>query len=198
MSLGPLPPKDRRVLDRFSEFRRKLFCGCLEWTGATKGGYPYFQYHGKPQPATRLAYRWYRGPIPTGRVIDHLCAHPLCVRSAHLEPITLAENSRRGNRPLSGAPHCREIHTEGIIPVREQPWFMREEPSIPRDGETAGQWVTRVQRTMRALRSHHADVEARMLMRCAKALRRYGIRAHEAVEPKSHLESIMLQMDDMA
>lgn len=46
------------------------------------------------------AYRYYyeqaRGPIPSGLVLDHVCRNPRCVNPAHLEPVTQAENLRRG------------------------------------------------------------------------------------------------------
>lgn len=34
--------------------------------------------------------------VPDDLVIDHLCATPACVNPAHLEPVTQAENVKRG------------------------------------------------------------------------------------------------------
>lgn len=38
------------------------------------------------------------GPVPAGKEIDHLCRVRRCCNPEHLEPVTRAENSRRGNR----------------------------------------------------------------------------------------------------
>lgn len=44
----------------------------------------------------RHFYEKYVGPIPKGLELDHLCRNPLCCNPAHLEPVTHAENVRRG------------------------------------------------------------------------------------------------------
>jgi hypothetical protein len=38
------------------------------------------------------------GPIPDGLTIDHLCRTPACVNPEHMEPVTMAENIRRGTQ----------------------------------------------------------------------------------------------------
>jgi hypothetical protein len=45
-------------------------------------------------------YMWEQvhGPVPPGLVMDHLCRVPSCVNPDHLEPVTNAENVRRGKR----------------------------------------------------------------------------------------------------
>lgn len=47
----------------------------------------------------RVAYEALVGPIPDGLPLDHLCRMPACVNPAHLEPVTQAENMRRGDLP---------------------------------------------------------------------------------------------------
>lgn len=46
--------------------------------------------------AHRIMYESIVGEIPEGLVMDHLCRVRLCINPDHLEPVTHAENSRRG------------------------------------------------------------------------------------------------------
>lgn len=69
---------------------------CWTWTGAVNSkGYGCFGVGGKIKLAHRVSYEKYIGTIPDGMQIDHLCRNILCVRPAHLEPVTPAENIRR-------------------------------------------------------------------------------------------------------
>lgn len=43
-----------------------------------------------------LAFERSYGPVPSGLELDHLCRVRLCVNPDHLEPVTHAENIRRG------------------------------------------------------------------------------------------------------
>jgi hypothetical protein len=55
----------------------------------------------------RLAYENLVAPIGEGLELDHLCRVRDCCNPEHLEPVTRAENMRRGNTPRS---HCRNGH----------------------------------------------------------------------------------------
>lgn len=44
----------------------------------------------------RVMYEQYKGPIPAGRQIDHLCRTPTCINPDHLEAVTPRVNVRRG------------------------------------------------------------------------------------------------------
>lgn len=87
--------------------------GCWLWTGTMAGGYGQVQVARVKQPAHRWAYQHLVGPIPVGLVLDHLCRNQLCVNPTHLEPVTVAENIRRGRAPSVAfgiATHCKHGH----------------------------------------------------------------------------------------
>lgn len=70
---------------------------CWEWMLSTTGnGYGVFSVSGKNALAHRWSYENLVEPVPDGLVIDHLCRNRLCVNPDHMEPVTNAENVRRG------------------------------------------------------------------------------------------------------
>jgi hypothetical protein len=82
--------------------------GCWVWTGhRDKKGYGQFKWRGRSWWAHRLSYRTFVGQIPRGMTINHkrnVCGNPSCVNPAHLELMTLEENSRDRH-----GPGCNEI-----------------------------------------------------------------------------------------
>lgn len=71
--------------------------GCWIWPDATNdAGYGQVHHQGRVVYVHRLAYEQLVGPIPEGLVLDHLCRNTRCVNPAHLEPVTIGENVRRG------------------------------------------------------------------------------------------------------
>lgn len=82
---------------------------CWYWTGYTrKDGYAPANYQGKRWAAHRLVWTLLVGPIPEGLQLDHLCRVRHCVNPDHLEPVTPAENTRRGARATKMA--CPQGH----------------------------------------------------------------------------------------
>jgi hypothetical protein len=64
---------------------------------------------GRSQLAHRVYYEDAHGPIPDGLTLDHLCRVPACVNPDHLEPVTQAENNRRGENTRLTEDSAREI-----------------------------------------------------------------------------------------
>lgn len=85
--------------------------GCWEWTGFVRpDGYGEIRHNGVRILAHRFAYVLLMAPIQAGMVLDHLCQNKACVNPAHLEPVTNAENLRRGGMRGERATHCRNGH----------------------------------------------------------------------------------------
>lgn len=84
--------------------------GCWEWQRPTnERGYGRAYINGRGVRAHRYMYEKLKGPIPNGLVLDHLCGNPGCVNPDHLEPVTNAENLRRGRGAKLTMERAREI-----------------------------------------------------------------------------------------
>src|SRR5213593_4533327 len=86
---GPVPLPKRTSVDLFWAKVNKAEGSCWRWTGSQRrGGYGRVRIGGRDFVAHRVAYELTIGPIPDGLQLDHLCRNRLCVRPAHLEPVT--------------------------------------------------------------------------------------------------------------
>lgn len=98
-----LEPMTDIVLERFeSRYVPDPNSGCWLWLGATdngKYGRIYANHDDGEKSAVqahRLAYVHFRGEIPEGLELDHLCRVRSCVNPWHAEPVEHLENIRRG------------------------------------------------------------------------------------------------------
>ncbi len=88
--------------------------GCWNWIGAKsvnrKWVYGLFLFEGKLRPSHRVSYTIFKGKIPDGLEMDHLCRNTLCVNPNHVEPVTHKENIRRGYALKELVTHCAHGH----------------------------------------------------------------------------------------
>lgn len=66
-------------------------CGCWPWINPTANGYGRVM----GRNAHCVVYEIFMGEIPEGLFLDHLCWFKTCANPAHMEPVSLAENTRR-------------------------------------------------------------------------------------------------------
>ncbi len=113
----------RQTKNRFRKYIKVDEKGCWLWTGfiekrGSAAGYGRFQVKtGKCEWAHRVAYVLFKGAIPTGRVIDHLCRTRACVNPAHLEAVTRRQNTLRGVG--TSAVNARKTHCPAGHPYDE-------------------------------------------------------------------------------
>lgn len=120
--LRPDDCNPRTRLNRATPVERVLYRtalmpnGCWIWRGTTNGeGYGYVRVGATMIGVHRVTYEALVGPIPDGLHLDHVkdrgCTSTLCVNPAHLEPVTNAENLRRGKgNQYRGRTHCAHGH----------------------------------------------------------------------------------------
>ncbi len=106
----------KTVLERFTaKFDVRPGGDCWWWTAGQVGnGYGRFSTGGLDIRAHRWAFEHWRGPIPAGLQIDHLCRNRLCVKPPHMEVVTNRVNVLRGVGPTARnarKTHCPQGHS---------------------------------------------------------------------------------------
>ena len=83
---------------------------CWIWLGSkTWNGYGQGKYRGKQILGHVFWYERLVGPVPEGKALDHLCRQRDCCNPEHVEPVTYAENARRGRATKLTVEKVREI-----------------------------------------------------------------------------------------
>lgn len=108
----------RNLLERLQEKIQKFLTPCWIWRGTISvKGYGVIGVRDKVVYAHRAVYIAYKGPIPEGLELDHLCRNTSCVNPEHLEPVAHKENCRRGSAAQVNAnlqlskTHCPKGHS---------------------------------------------------------------------------------------
>lgn len=104
--------------------------GCWEWQRKlSKEGYGRIGINYKVFLAHRVSYTIFKGSIPDGIDIDHLCRNRKCQNPDHLELVTRGENVRRGmawkvsgmlQRAKTHCPHGHPYSEENTIIVKDK------------------------------------------------------------------------------
>jgi hypothetical protein len=110
--LGKQPPFYCSPLEKFNFYVNKT-AGCWYWNAyIDPDGYSSISIENKSRRASRVSYELFRGPIPKGMHIDHLCRNRECVNPDHLEAVTPKENLHRGLKGRMHVPvtQCKRGH----------------------------------------------------------------------------------------
>lgn len=107
-----LPHPTTSFLAKFLRFvREHPDGGCWLYEGyRRRDGYAQAWWDGRQQYLHRAMYEHLVGPIPDGLTLDHLCRVRNCVNPSHLDPVSAAENTRRGIPRNSRKSVCPKGH----------------------------------------------------------------------------------------
>jgi len=98
--------KNTSVIERFWKYV-SISEGCWDWIGAKNCGYGAFSIERKRIVAHRFSYALHGGALNRKLSIDHTCRNKACVKPAHLDLVTVRENTVRGKAIIT---HCPKGH----------------------------------------------------------------------------------------
>jgi len=126
------------LYERFDVKVQREGDGCWRWIGMLdKAGYGRIRDErgraGESLYAHRVAHIRWKGPIPEGCEVDHLCRNRWCVNPDHLEAVPHKTNMRRGMSPtmiISRTGKCgrgHEVNSENMYFRKDRPgyWLCR-------------------------------------------------------------------------
>ena len=97
--------------------------GCWSWTASRDRGYGRFWVGKKLFWVHRLSHEVFKGPIPAGLQIDHLCRNRSCVNPDHLEAVTARVNTlRSGSTSAVNARKVACIRNHGFTAENTYVW----------------------------------------------------------------------------
>ncbi|PXH62351.1 HNH endonuclease signature motif containing protein [Klebsiella variicola] len=97
-----------------SKVEKDLETGCWIFTGSRlPSGYGILWNGARPTGAHRISFQLYKGEIPAGKEIDHICNNRSCVNPAHLQAISHKENIHKSSTLMgvnARKSHCKRGH----------------------------------------------------------------------------------------
>lgn len=116
---------------------------CWMWTATTNSnGYGRFWLGGRWLAAHRYAYEAFKGAVPDGLQVRHLCHNRLCCNPAHLDVGTAQENAQdaiQAGRFARGSAHGASKLTDAqIVEIRRNADGLRTKDLAARYGVSAG------------------------------------------------------------
>lgn len=114
--------------------------GCWIWKGARNNykGYGRIDVNGRRYLAHRYGFQLFRGYLSDDKSLDHLCRNTRCVNPAHMEPVSVSENSRR----MSGSHSTIALERLALPTNNEMPVSFFDEYRSKFDiDESTGCWL---------------------------------------------------------
>jgi hypothetical protein len=137
---------------------------CWEWIGGDDGREGYGQIHigGQSIKAHRVSFMIYKGEIPEGLEIDHVCENRWCVNPEHLEAVTGIDNIRtmpatqkamKQKRTAAKPKNCSRC-TEHATKALE---YACKVEKLEHELDTANRFLAYLEETLRQERREWAD-----------------------------------------